>query len=114
LGGKVVARAHLKAEAKDVKGHLECRGLVLSEKGTIHAIPELETDLRDVDLSHEAAIGKISKEEIEYLCSRGLSSDEAQSVIIRGFMDVDILALPDLLKEEIENLEEKILAGKIL
>jgi len=111
LGGKVIARGHLKAEEKSVKAHLECRGLVISEKGSIHAIPELETNLRDVDLSHEAAIGKISKEEIEYLCSRGLNKEQAQSVIIRGFMDVDILALPDLLRKEINELEEKTLKG---
>ncbi|MBD3264889.1 MAG: SufD family Fe-S cluster assembly protein, partial [Candidatus Omnitrophica bacterium] len=85
LGGKVVARGHLKAEKEGIKGHLECRGMVLSEKGIVHAIPELETELRDVDLSHEAAIGKIDKEEIEYLCSRGLTAQQAQSIIIRGF-----------------------------
>ncbi len=111
LGGKVVARGHLKAENPGVRAHLECRGLVLSEEGTIHAIPELETDLRDVDLSHEAAIGRISKEEIEYLCSRGMTPDQAQSVIIRGFMDVDILALPELLKDEIKQLEDQTLQG---
>ncbi len=109
LGGKVVARGHLKAEAKNIKAHLECRGLVLSEKGVIHAIPELETDFRDVEMSHEAAIGRISKDEIEYLCSRGLSAKEAQSVIIRGFMDVDILALPDILRKDIANLEKNTL-----
>lgn len=109
LGGKVVARGHLKAEDKSVSAHLECRGLVLSERGGIHAIPELETDLRDVNLSHEAAIGKISKEEIEYLCSRGFSAEEAQSVIIRGFMDIGILALPEMLKKEIKEIEDKAL-----
>jgi len=109
LGGKVIARGHLKTESDDIKAHLECRGLVISKRGTIHAIPELETDFREVNLSHEAAIGKISKEEIEYLCSRGLSKDQAQSVIVRGFMDVNILALPDLLKKEIRDLEEKTL-----
>ncbi len=109
LGGKIIARGHLKAEKDDVKGHLECRGLVLSEKGSVHAVPELETDLREVDLSHEAAIGKINREEIEYLCCRGLSAKEAQSVIIRGFMDVDILALPSIIRKEIKGLEEKML-----
>ena len=113
LGGKIIARGHLKAEAKNAKAHLECRGLVISEKGTIHAVPELETDFRDVDLSHEAAIGKISKEEIEYLCSRGMSKDEAQSVIIRGFMNVDVLALPALLQKEIKDLEDKTLNGSL-
>lgn len=113
LGGKFIARGHLKAENKDVKAHLECRGLVLSDQGIVHAIPELETDYRDVDMSHEAAIGKISPEEIEYLCSRGFSSQQAQSIIIRGFMDVDILGLPEMLKKEIESLEEKTLKGNL-
>ena len=110
-GGKIIARGHIKAENKNVKGHLECRGLVLSEKGQIHAIPEMETDFRDVDLSHEAAIGKISKDEIEYLCARGFSKEQAQSIIIRGFMDVSILGLPDLLKKEIERIEDASLKG---
>jgi Fe-S cluster assembly scaffold protein SufB len=69
----------------------------------------METDFRDVDLSHEAAIGRIRKEEIEYLCSRGFTRDQAQSIIVRGFMDVNILGLPDILRKEIDNLEEKTL-----
>jgi len=108
LGGKVIARGHIKAESQDIKAHLECRGLVLSKEGSIHAIPELQTDFRDVDLSHEAAIGKINRDEVEYLCSRGLTAEQAQSIIIRGFMDVDVLALPDLLRKEIKELEDKI------
>jgi hypothetical protein len=109
LGGKVISRGHLKAESKDVKAHLECRGLILSEKGIIHAIPEMESEYRDVDMSHEAAIGKINKDEIEYLMSRGLSATEAQSIIVRGFMDVNVLALPEMLKKEIAHLEENTL-----
>lgn len=111
LGGKVVARGHLKAENKEIKAHLECRGLILSEKGVIHAIPEMESDFRDVNMSHEAAIGKINKDEIEYLCARGLSRDQAQSIIVRGFMDVDVLALPEALKKEISSIEENNLKG---
>jgi len=113
LGGKVIARGHIKAEEKNVKAHLECRGLILSEKGTIHAIPEMESEFRDVDLSHEAAIGRISREEIEYLQSRGLSETQAQSIIVRGFMDVEVLGLPDLLKKEIVALEEATLKANL-
>jgi len=109
LGGSVTARVHLKAASPDIKAHLECRGLVVNEKGRIHAIPELETEYRDVDMSHEAAIGKISKEEIEYLCSRGISKDKAQSLIIRGFVDTNILSLPELLKKEIDQLADRTL-----
>lgn len=111
LGGKVIARGHIKAEEQQIRAHLECRGLILSERGTIHAIPEMESDFRDVDMSHEAAIGKISKEEIEYLCSRGFTREEAQSIIVRGFMDATVLGLPEPLKNEIERLEDKTLKG---
>ncbi len=113
LGGRMIARGQLKAEAERVKAHLECRGLIISREGTVEAIPELDTNYRDVDMSHEAAIGKISREEIEYLSARGMSVEEAQSVIVRGFMDVDILGLPDILKKEIESLEEKSLKGSM-
>jgi Fe-S cluster assembly scaffold protein SufB len=113
LGGKFIGRGHLKAESDGVKAHLECRGLMLSPQGNILAIPELETDFRDVDMSHEAAIGKISREEIEYLCARGFTADQAQSIIIRGFMDVDILGLPQLLKNEIQAMEEQTLKGSL-
>ena len=110
-GGTITARGYIEGSAPDVKGHLECRGLMLSEKGHIHAIPEMETDFRDVDLSHEAAIGKISKDEIEYLCARGFSENEAQSIIVRGFMDVNILGLPEMLRKEISAIEEQTLKG---
>jgi hypothetical protein len=101
-GGSIVARGHILGEAPGVKGHLECRGLMLSEKGEIHAIPELEARYPNVDLSHEAAIGKIAEEEIFYLMARGLTRDEATAAIIRGFMEIDIKGLPELLKKEID------------
>lgn len=103
-GGTIIARGHLKGEAPQVKAHLECRGLILSPEGIIHAIPELEGKTKDLDLSHEAAVGKIAKEEIEYLMARGLTAKEAQATIVRGFLDTAILGLPPELKEEIDNL----------
>ena len=42
-------------------------------------------------------MGKISEKEITYLMTRKLSRDQAVSLIIRGFMDVGILGLPDVL-----------------
>lgn len=101
-GGDIIARGDIVGESRDARGHLECRGLMLSEKGMIHAIPELEGKFPDLDLSHEAAIGKIAEEEIFYLMSRGLSRDEATTAIIRGFMDIEIKGLPDFLKKEID------------
>jgi len=89
-----------------VKAHLECRGLILNG-GTIHAIPELEGKVDGVEMSHEAAVGKIAQEEIFYLMSRGLSEDEATATIVRGFLSVDIPGLPPQLKAEIDRAVEQ-------
>lgn len=110
-GGEVIARGHLLAESPKVKGHLECMGLMLSEGGRIDAIPELESTYSDVELSHEAAIGKIAEEEIFYLMTRGLSRDEATAAIIRGFMDIGIKGLPPLLQREIDKAVELVGEG---
>lgn len=101
-GGKSVSRGHLIGLAPEIKAHLECRGLILSPTGAIIAIPELEGHVAGVDMSHEAAVGRIAAEEIEYLMARGLDEDEAVSTIVRGFLRVKIEGLPPSLDEEIE------------
>jgi Fe-S cluster assembly scaffold protein SufB len=101
-GGDIIARGHLRGEAQGIKAHLECRGLMLNEKGLIHAIPELEATIEGVDLSHEAAVGKIARDEIEYLMARGLSEGEAQAAIVRGFLDTSIMGLPRELQKQID------------
>ena len=64
--GGIVARGEIVGNAVPARGHLECKGLILGG-GTIHAIPELQGTRPGVELSHEAAVGKIAQEEIEYL-----------------------------------------------
>jgi len=76
----------------DTKAHLECRGLLLSDEGVIYAVPELLGVKQGVDLSHEAAVGKINEDEIQYLMARGVDTDTATALIVRGFLDVDIEA----------------------
>ena len=105
-GGKIIARGHLIGEVPEIKAHLECRGLLLNG-GLIHAIPELEGHVDGVEMSHEAAVGKIAQEEIAYLMSRGLSEEEATSTIVRGFLNVDIPGLPPQLKAEIDRAIEE-------
>jgi len=99
-GGEVISRGNITGLSPDVKGHLECRGLILGEHGRVYAIPELDGAVPGVEMSHEAAVGKIAEEEIAYLMTRGLSEDEATAAIVRGFLDVDIKGLPPALKEE--------------
>jgi len=105
-GGNIFARGYIEGNAPDVKGHLECRGLILQEEGMIHAIPELKGTLAGIDLSHEAAVGKIAEEEVEYLMARGLTRAEATATIVRGFLRVDIEGLPPLLSAELQRAIE--------
>lgn len=100
-GGTVIARSHIVGKAENSKGHIECKGLIL-EDGVIHSIPEVEGRLKNTELTHEAAVGKIARDEIEYLMARGLDEEEATSTIIRGFLDVRIKGLPDSLQKEID------------
>jgi len=104
--GNITARGNLRGEIAPIKAHLECRGLIMGEKGNIYAIPELEGCTEGVDMSHEAAVGKISKDEIEYLMCRGLSASEAQAAIVRGFLDVSIMGLPEVLGRQIDKAIE--------
>ncbi|MEM2927181.1 MAG: SufD family Fe-S cluster assembly protein [Candidatus Bathyarchaeia archaeon] len=101
-GGDIWTRGHLIGMAPGVRAHLECQGLILSPSGLIKAIPELEGRVPDVQLSHEASIGKIAKEEIEYLMTRGLSYEEAKAIIVRGFMRIREEALPQELQRLID------------
>ena len=106
-GGEVIARGHLIGKAEEIKAHLECQGLMLSDEGYILAIPELEAHVSNVDMSHEAAVGKIAREEIEYLMARGLSEEEATSLVVRGFLNVRIEGLPPELQERIDKAIEE-------
>ncbi|MFO7930757.1 MAG: SufB/SufD family protein [Thermodesulfobacteriota bacterium] len=102
-GGTIIARGEMDAQSEGVKGHLECKGLILKE-GIMHAIPELIGRVPGVDMSHEAAVGKIDQREIEYLMARGLDEESAVSTIVRGFLNVDIEGLPPGLAEEIDRV----------
>jgi Fe-S cluster assembly scaffold protein SufB len=107
IGGEVIARGRMTGMVPGCRAHLECVGLLLSDKGRIYSIPELDGRAKDLDMSHEAAVGRISEEELEYLMARGLTSQEATSVIVRGFLDVEIKGLPEELKQEIKNITQR-------
>ena len=103
-GGEIIARGRLVAETGGVRGHLECRGLLMSEEGRIAAVPELDAQHPDVELSHEAAVGRIGEDEINYLRARGLTQDEAVAAIVHGFLDIGIEGLPALLDQRISSI----------
>jgi Fe-S cluster assembly scaffold protein SufB len=103
-GSKMIIRGMIEGDSSDCKGHLECRGLLMDDKSFMQSIPELIAKKKGVEITHEAAVGKISEKEITYLMTRRLSRDQAVSLIIRGFMDVSILGLPEALNAEIKSI----------
>jgi Fe-S cluster assembly scaffold protein SufB len=107
LGGRMIARGKLIGNAQGVKAHLECRSLVLNDGGLTLAIPELESNIADVEMTHEAAVGKIARDQVEYLMMRGLTEEQAVGMIVRGFLEGGIKGLPEHLKKEIDNAIEK-------
>ena len=103
-GSKMIIRGLIEGSSADCRGHLECRGLLIDEEAFLQSIPELIARKKGVEITHEAAVGKISEREITYLMTRKLTRDQAVSLIIRGFMDVSILGLPDALNAEIKRI----------
>lgn len=107
IGGEVISRGDIIGNAPDVYGHLECNGLVLSEDGTQKAIPALEANAMDVEMTHEAAVGRIARDQVEYLMTRGLDENEATSLIVRGFLSAGIEGIPEILQEDIDDIIKK-------
>ncbi|MEX0973890.1 MAG: SufD family Fe-S cluster assembly protein [Bacillota bacterium] len=103
----VYARGTLISHVNSAQAHLDCRGILLGSGSAMHAIPELIADKAPKShLSHEAAIGPISEEQVEYLMARGFPRDEALSLITTGFLDVGLLGLPKQLEKSIKKMVE--------
>jgi len=97
---EVTMRGILKTEGNvNARGHLECRGLLLSDSAKAIAIPQLEARGMRANLTHEAAIGKISEKELNYLMAKGFTEEEAVSIIVRGFLEAGVELLPENVRE---------------
>ena len=66
-------------------GHSECDAIIMDE-ACVTAVPEITANHVDASLIHEAAIGKIAGEQIIKLMTLGLSQEEAEAEIVRGFL----------------------------
>jgi Fe-S cluster assembly scaffold protein SufB len=102
----IYSRGDLIAKTKEYcVAHLDCRGILFSTKGSIYAIPQLISNgALKAELSHEASIGPIAEEQVEYLMSRGISREDAISVITSGFLNLDIPYLPQFLDTSIKEV----------
>ncbi|MEM2816210.1 MAG: SufD family Fe-S cluster assembly protein [Candidatus Bathyarchaeia archaeon] len=105
-GSKIIVRGSIEGNGQDCKGHLECKGLILDDESFLQSIPELTARSKSIEITHEAAVGRISEKEIVYLMTRRLSREQAISLIVRGFMDIGMMGLPENLKAEINRIIE--------
>jgi len=93
---RLVGRKNSRIEAKSSivassagKGHLDCQGLLIDKDSIISLDPKLVCKNKLAQLTHEASIGKISEEELNYLRMRGLAESEAIDLIVNGFLGRD-------------------------
>lgn len=95
-GGRTNYRGHLfvKKGAVGCKSSVECDALMFDDISSTDTMPYLEIKENDVDIVHEARVGKISEENIFYLMSRGLSEEQAVEMIVNGFMEEVTKELP--------------------
>ncbi|MDO5026521.1 MAG: Fe-S cluster assembly protein SufB [Tissierellia bacterium] len=95
------------------KATVECESLMLDNQSVSDTIPAIVIDNNDVDLGHEAKIGRIDDDKIFYLMSRGISEKEAKSMLVRGFAEPIAKELPLEYAVEMNNLINLELEGAI-
>ncbi|MEP7378059.1 MAG: Fe-S cluster assembly protein SufB [Chloroflexota bacterium] len=95
-GGRATYRGHLKVApgATGVVASVRCDALMLDDESRSDTYPYIDIAEDDTTMSHEATVGKISQDQIFYLMSRGLSENEAQNLVVQGFLEVFTKELP--------------------
>jgi len=103
-GGNYKTITEIIGNGDKAKGHIECNAVLLGDDGKVETVPLLKAGNSTVQLSHEASIGKISKEEIQYLQTKGLNKDRARELIVKGFVNDSIKEMPSSIQEKIEDI----------
>lgn len=107
--GQIVHGAH------GSKADQQNRVLMMSDEAHGDANPLLLIDENDVIAAHAASVGPVDKVQINYLMSRGIPYDQAQRLVIRGFLGAVLDAIPnkDVRRKMIDILERKLIDGQI-
>ena len=94
--GKAIYRGLLRINkgAIESKSHVQCDALLINDESASYTFPHDEIYEPTATFGHEASVGKIGTEELTYLRSRGLSEDEASSMIVLGFLDDVMREIP--------------------
>jgi Fe-S cluster assembly protein SufB len=114
-GGRASYRGLLKVhkEAEDVKSNVVCDALLLDENSRSDTYPYIEIDAEDVTIGHEASVSKVGEEQLFYLMSRGLSNEEATTMVVSGFIEPLVKELPMEYAIELNRLIQLQMEGSI-
>lgn len=107
--GQIVHGAH------GSKADQQNKVLMMSDEAHGDANPLLLIDENDVIAAHAASVGPVDKVQMNYLMSRGIPYDQAQRLVIRGFLGAVLDAIPnkDVRRKMIDILERKLIDGQI-
>ena len=114
-GGTATYRGLIKVTEglHDVKSHVVCDALILDEKSISKTFPYMEIESENISMEHEARVSRISEDQLFYLMSRGLSEDEASTMIVNGFLDPLVKQLPMEYAVELNRLIELEMEGSV-
>lgn len=98
---------------KGVKSKVACDALLLDPDSRSDTYPTMEIDEDDVTIEHEATVSKIGEEQLFYLMSRGLSEQEAATMIVNGFIEPIVKQLPMEYAIEMNRLIEMEMEGSV-
>ena len=114
-GGIAIYRGlvEIKENAVGAKNATSCESLMLDNKSRSDTIPTIKIENNNIDIGHEAKIGRISDSVIFYLMSRGISEREAKEMVVRGFAEPIAKELPMEYAVEMNNLINLELVGAI-
>jgi Fe-S cluster assembly protein SufB len=95
-GGRAGYRGLVRVEpgAEHARSFVRCDALILDEDSRSDTYPSMEIEENDAEIGHEATVSKVGEEQLFYLMSRGLTEEQATSMIVAGFIEPIIKELP--------------------
>ena len=114
-GGASTFRSSIVAteNARGAAASVSCQSLMLDDISRSDTIPAMDIRCKHVDIGHEATIGRIGDDKVFYLMSRGVSEEEARTMIVNGFADPVSKELPLEYAVEMNNLIKLEMEGAI-
>jgi len=99
--------------ARGVRSNVVCDALILDPQSRSDTYPYIEIDEDDVTIGHEASVSKIGEEQLFYLMSRGLSEEDATTMVVSGFIEPLVKELPMEYAVEMNRLIQLQMEGSV-